>query len=217
MLDKRLLPLAMLFMACLLTANIIAVKILALPFGLLVPAGILVFPLSYAFNDLISELWGFPTMRRVILLGFFGNLVAVLAIVLAGALPAAPFWSGQGAYNAVLGFAPRLLVASFSAYLVGETVNSAVFVRVKRATRGRHLWLRAIGSTAVGEALDTTLFLAIAFAGVIPGGQLAPAMLTQWTIKVLYEVVATPLTYLAVRQYVRKSPTPPPSRSGVVG
>lgn len=204
MIDRRFILLAMLFMACLLTANIIAVKILALPFGLIVPAGILVFPLSYAFNDIISEIYGFSAMRTVILLGFVGNLVAVLAILLAGILPGASFWQGQASYTAILGFAPRLLVASFSAYLVGETVNSWVFVRIKRLTKSRYLWMRAIGSTAVGEALDTTIFILIAFLGIIPVNQLLTAIIAQWLIKVLYEAVATPFTYLAVG-YLKKS------------
>src|SRR5260370_1218483 len=101
--NYRLTVLAMLFVSCLITANIIAVKILALPFGLLVPAGILVFPLSYAFNDVISEVYGFKAMRSVILLGFLGNLITVLAILLAGVLPAAPFWHLQSSYDAILG------------------------------------------------------------------------------------------------------------------
>ena len=204
MIDRWFTLLAMLFMACLLTANIIAVKILALPFGLIVPAGILVFPLSYAFNDIISEIYGFSAMRTVILLGFLGNLVAVLAILLAGVLPGASFWQGQASYTAILSFTPRLLVASFSAYLIGETVNSWVFVRIKRLTKSRYLWIRAIGSTAAGEALDTTIFILIAFLGIIPSNQLLTAIIAQWLIKVLYEAVATPFTYLAVG-YLKKS------------
>lgn len=196
--DKRLLTLAMLFMACLLTANIIAVKLLVLPSALIVPAGILVFPLSYAFNDVISELYGFAVMRSVILLGFLGNLVAVGAIALAGFLPAPAFWQGQSAYAAILGFTPRLLVASFTAYLIGETINSWAFVRIRRLTKSRYLWMRAIGSTAAGEALDTVIFILVAFTGIIPTNQLLIAMLAQWAIKVGYEVLATPFTYLVV-------------------
>ena len=196
--EKRFAALAALFVACLLTANIIAVKLLVLPFGLLVPAGILVFPISYAINDVVSEIWGFSAMRLVILLGFTGNLIAVLAILLAGVLPAPAFWQGQAAYSAILGFTPRLLVASFSAYVVGETVNSWVFVHIKARTHGHYLWMRAIGSTAVGEALDTIIFIVIAFSGVLPTQSLLAAMLAQWLIKVGYEVLATPLTYVVV-------------------
>lgn len=198
----RFTTLTMLFMACLLTANIIAVKLLALPFGI-VPAGILVFPVSYAINDIISEIWGFKVMRQVILLGFIGNLVAVVAIILAGVWPAPPFWTLQGAYAAILGFTPRLLIASFSAYLIGQTLNSLVFVRIKSATDGRWLWLRAIGSTAVGEAIDTVIFILIAFTGILPTSALITAMLTQWIIKVGYEVVAMPFTYWIVGTFKR--------------
>lgn len=195
----RLITLAMLFTACLITANIIAVKLIALPYGLIVPAGILVFPLSYAFNDVISEVYGYSVMRYIILLGFVCNLVAVVAIWLGGVAPAASFWPLQHAYEAILGFTPRLLVASFSAYLVGEVVNAQVLVRLKSATKGRFLWLRCIGSTAVGEALDTVIFVTIAFYGIIPTSLLLTAIVSQWTIKVAYEVVATPFTYAIVR------------------
>lgn len=191
----RLVTLAMLFAACLITANIIAVKLIALPFGLIVPAGILIFPLSYAFNDVISEVYGYSVMRRIILLGFVCNLVAVVAIWLGSIVPAAPFWTLQGAYESILGFTPRLLVASFSAYLVGEVVNARVLVRLKSVTKGRWLWMRCIGSTAVGEALDTMIFVSIAFYGIIPTSLLFTAIVTQWAIKVLYEVVVTPFTY----------------------
>lgn len=205
MINYRLITLAMLFLACLLTANIIAVKVLALPFGLgIVPAGILVFLVSYAINDVVSEVYGFSAMRTIIILGFVGNLIAVVAILLAGVLPGASFWQLQSSYQAILGFTPRLLVASFSAYLVGEMVNSWVFVRIKQATKGRWLWLRAIGSTAIGEALDTTIFILIAFTGVIPTNLLIVAIATQWAIKVLYEVVATPFTYWLVASFKRQ-------------
>src|SRR5260221_4247626 len=201
--NTRFVTPGMLFMACLLTANIIAVKLLALPFGI-VPAGILVFPVSYAINDIISEIWGFKIMRQVILLGFLGNLVAVVAILLAGVLAAPPFWTLQSAYDAILGFTPRLLLASFSAYLVGQTLNSLVFVRIKNATDGRWLWLRAIGSTAVGEAIDTLIFILIAFTGILPTSALITAMLTQWIIKIGYEVIATPFTYWIVGAFKRE-------------
>lgn len=192
----RLTTLAMLFMACLLTANIIAVKVLLLPFSLgIVPAGILVFPVSYAINDIVSEVWGFKVMRQMILTGFIGNLVAVLAILLAGIWPAVSFWSLQGAYESILGFTPRLLIASFSAYIVGEIVNSWVFVLLKQKTQNKYLWLRAVGSTSLGEALDTVIFILIAFIGIIPLPLLANAILTQWLIKVGYEIIALPLTY----------------------
>jgi queuosine precursor transporter len=197
-LNFRFTALSMLFVACLLTANIIAVKLLALPFGLIVPAGILVFPLSYAFNDVIAEVYGYAAMRQVIWLGFVCNLVMVVAIWLGGILPSTSFWQGQGAYEAILGFTPRLLLASFSAYLVGEMVNARVLVALKALMKGRYLWTRCIGSTAVGEALDTVIFVTLAFWGIIPTPLLFSAILTQWLLKIGYEILATPLTYMVV-------------------
>jgi uncharacterized integral membrane protein (TIGR00697 family) len=193
---------AALFVTCLITANIIAVKIIALA-GLLVPAGIIVFPLSYLFGDVLTEVYGYAAARRVIWLGFACNLLAVIAIFVGGLAPAASFWKQQAAYNAILGFTPRLLLGSFVAYLCGEFANSFVLAKLKILTKGRWLWTRTIGSTLVGEGLDTLIFITIAFWGVIPAAELLTAMLTQWLFKVGYEVVATPLTY-AVVNFLKK-------------
>jgi queuosine precursor transporter len=199
--------LAGLFVTCLIVANIIAVKFLALPFGLAVPAGVVIFPLSYLFGDVLTEVYGYAAVRRVIWLGFFCNLVAVLAIAAAIALPSAGFGADQGQFGAILGFTPFLLVASFSAYLVGEFLNSFVLAKLKIATKGRWLWTRTIGSTFVGEGADTLVFITLAFVllpALFRDGQPLPAdawlriVLSQWAFKVLYEVVATPLTYAVV-------------------
>lgn len=188
---------ASVFVTCLITANIMAVKLIS-PFGFLVPAGIIIFPLSYLFGDVLTEVYGYGAARRVIWLGFACNLLAVIAFYLGGLAPAAPIWHDQAAYAAILGFTPRLLLASFAAYLVGEFANSFVLAKLKIATRGRWLWTRTIGSTLIGEGLDTLIFISLAFWGIIPPALLLTAILTQWTFKVLYEVVATPFTYLAV-------------------
>lgn len=188
---------ASVFVTCLITANIIAVKLILL-FGFLVPAGIIVFPLSYLFGDILTEVYGYGAARRVIWLGFACNLLAVIAFWIGGIAPAAPFWHDQAAYNTILGFTPRLLLASFIAYLVGEFTNSFILAKLKIATKGRWLWTRTIGSTLVGEGLDTVIFISIAFTGIIPSQMLLTAILTQWIFKVAYEVVATPFTYLIV-------------------
>jgi uncharacterized integral membrane protein (TIGR00697 family) len=174
-----------------------AVKLIS-PFGFLVPAGIIIFPLSYLFGDVLTEVYGYAAARRVIWLGFACNLLAVVAFSLGGLAPAAPFWHEQAAYETILGFTPRLLLASFIAYLVGEFVNSFVLAKLKIATRGRWLWTRTISSTLIGEGLDTLIFISIAFWGIIPSQLLLTTILTQWIFKVLYEVVATPFTYLVV-------------------
>ena len=185
------------FTTCLITSNIIAVKLIQVS-RLVLTAGIIVFPLSYIFGDILTEVYGYREARRVIWLGFFLNLFTVLAVTVAGMLPAAPFWGDQDAYDRILGFTPRLLLASFAAYLAGEFANSYVLAKMKIATRGRWLWLRTIGSTLVGQFLDSVVFMAIAFGGAIPLSGLLMVTLSQWLVKSAYEALITPLTYLAV-------------------
>jgi len=190
------------FIASLITANIIAVKFLNLG-GLLVPAGIIIFPISYIVGDVITEVYGFRVARRIILLGFFCNLLVVIAIIAAQILPGAVFWDGQAAYERILGYTPRLVIASFVAYLIGEFANSLVLSKMKVATKGRWLWTRTIGSTIVGQGLDSAVFIAIAFIGNTPSDVIMTAILTQWIFKSVYEIVATPITYLVIG-YVKK-------------
>ena len=189
--------LAALFVACLIASNIIAVKLVVI-FGFVLPAAIIIFPLSYILGDVLTEVYGYAQARRVIWLGFACNLVAVAAIWGAGALPTAEIWHDQDAYERILGQAPRILLASFLAYLVGEFANAFVLAKMKIATRGRWLWSRTIGSTLVGQALDSAVFMTAAFAGIIPGEALAAAILTQWLAKSAYEAAATPITYAVV-------------------
>jgi uncharacterized integral membrane protein (TIGR00697 family) len=134
----------------------------------------------------------------VIWLGFLCNLFAVAAIWVAQILPGAPFWDAQTAYERVLGYTPRLLAASFVAYLAGEFTNSYVLAKMKIATKGRWLWTRTIGSTLAGQALDSTIFISLAFAGAIPDGMLLTAIVTQWLFKSAYEAAVTPFTYWIV-------------------
>ena len=188
---------ASIFITCLITSNIIAVKLINI-FGLLLPAAILIFPISYIFGDVLTEVYGYRQARQVIWLGFFCNLITVVAIWLGQILPAASFWDGQAAYERILGYTPRLLGASFLAYLVGEFANSFVLAKMKIATQGRWLWTRTIGSTLVGQGLDSVVFMTLAFAGTIPLTGLANAIVVQWLSKSGYEAIATPLTYGAV-------------------
>jgi uncharacterized integral membrane protein (TIGR00697 family) len=191
------------FVTCLITANITAVKLVNL-FGFILPAAILIFPLSYITGDVLTEVYGYGKARRVIWLGFFCNLVAVVAIWVGQVLPPASFWDGQGAYERILGYTPRLLVASFLAYLVGEFANSFVLAKMKIATKGRWLWSRTIGSTLIGQGLDSLVFMSLAFVGTIPVSSLIGAIVTQWLAKSLYEAVITPFTYLVVNFLKRK-------------
>jgi uncharacterized integral membrane protein (TIGR00697 family) len=131
----------------------------------------------------LTEVYGYHQARRVIWLGFLCNLIVVAAIEAARVLPAAPFWESQQAFERILGYTPRVLVASFLAYLVGEFANAFVLAKMKIATGGRWLWTRTIGSTTVGQALDSAVFIALAFAGTIPSAVLASAIVTQWLVK----------------------------------
>jgi queuosine precursor transporter len=193
--SPRFVVLVALFVTCLITANVIAVKLVSFGF-VVVPAAIFVFPISYIFGDVLTEVYGFAWARRVIWLGFGCNLVFVFFAWLGQVLPPATFWNGQQSYVTILGSAPRLLLASFTGYLVGEFANSFILSKVKVLTRGRWLWTRTISSTIVGEGLDTALFIIIAFFG---SPAFMPAIiLYHWTAKVALEVAATPLTYVVV-------------------
>jgi len=196
-LSPYFLVISALFITCLISANIVAVKLIAVG-GLILPAAIIIFPVSYIVGDVLTEVYGYSQARRVIWLGFLCNLLVVIAIWLAGILPPAAFWDGQQAYERILGTTPRILVASFLAYLAGEFANAFVLAKMKIATKGRWLWSRTVGSTLVGQALDSTVFMTLAFAGTIPWDHLGQAILTQWLVKSAYEAIATPVTYLVV-------------------
>jgi len=191
-----------LFVTTLITANITAVKLIGF-FGFVLPAAVVIFPVSYILGDVLTEVYGYRAARRVIWLGFFCNLLAVAAIYLGGILPAAPVFEAQAAYERILGYTPSLLAASFLAYLVGEFANAIVLARMKVATNGRFLWSRTIGSTLVGQGLDSVVFILLAFAGAIPASVMLAAVVTQWLVKSLYEALATPLTYLVVNRLKR--------------
>jgi len=194
------------FVTSLIVSNIIAVKLFSAG-PILLTVAIIIFPISYIFGDVLTEVYGYARARQVIWIGFFCNLMAVLVIWISIQLPPAPFWSAgvfgspeaaQQAYEAILGFAPRLLAASFIAYLFGEFLNSYVLARMKIATNGRYLWMRTIGSTLVGQLVDTGIFIILAFIGTIPLHELWKLIVAQWLIKSAYEAAATPLTYLVV-------------------
>ena len=199
------------FVTCLLVSNVTAVKIAAFgPFPLLgsfsLPAAVIIFPVSYIFGDVLTEVYGYAKARQAIWIGFGCNLLMVAAVWAGGLLPAAPFWTAgydspqaaQRAYDAILGFTPRLLLASFIAYLAGEFLNSFVLARLKVATSGRWLWLRTISSTLIGQLADSGLFITIAFSRAVPPEGLAGLIISQWLFKSAYETLATPLTYVAV-------------------
>jgi len=199
--SHRLVIITTLFITCLITANVIAVKIISLgPF--ILPAAIFIFPLSYIFGDILTEVYGYRQARKVIWLGFACNLIFVVFAWIGQILPPAPFWAGQEAYESILGYTPRLVAASFLGYLAGEFVNSFVLARMKILTRGRWLWSRTIGSTVFGQGLDTAIFITIAFAGT---PSFVPIMiLYHWLAKTVIEAIVTPLTYVIVNFLKKK-------------
>jgi queuosine precursor transporter len=192
----RFVVVAAVFVTALVVSNIIAVKLVEVS-GRVFPAGLVIFPLSYLLGDVLTEVYGIRSARRVIWLGFACNLIALGAIQAAIHLPAADFWQeNQSAYEDVLGTTWRLFLASLAAYIVGELANAYVLAVMKGATGGRWLWTRTISSTIVGEGLDSAIFITIAFAGT--GASLLNPIVTTWLIKVGWETLATPLTYWIV-------------------
>jgi uncharacterized integral membrane protein (TIGR00697 family) len=163
-------------------------------------AGVLFFPISYVFGDILTEVYGYARARRVIWAGFAALGFASFMTTVVVALPPAPFWPHQGAYEIAFGNTPRIVAASMLAYFCGEFVNSYVLAKMKLATRGRWLWTRTIGSTIAGEAVDSALFYPLAFygAGIIPDDKLPLVMVAQFVVKVGVEIVFTPVTYRVV-------------------
>jgi uncharacterized integral membrane protein (TIGR00697 family) len=201
--SHRFVVVTALFVTCLITANIIIAKQISIG-GIILPAAIIIFPLSYIIGDVLTEVYGYQQARRVIWLGFLCNLITVVAIWIAQKLPPAPVFEAQTAYERILGSTPRFLLASFMAYLAGEFTNSFVMAKMKIITKGRWLWTRTIGSTLLGQGVDTVVVLAIAFGGVLPLSVLGIMILSHWLAKSVYEIIATPLTYVVVGYLKRK-------------
>lgn len=183
-----------LFAAVLLISNLAATKVIA--FGpILTDGGAILFPLAYIFGDILTEVYGYRYARRAIWTGFVVMLLAVFAFTVVRYMPPAAEYHDQAAFEAVLGFFPRIVVASLVAYLFGEFINSFILAKLKIKTKGKALWLRLIGSTFVGELVDTTIFAFIAFGGIILGWDMVIFILVGWLFKTGVEVVLLPVTY----------------------
>ena len=190
--------LGVLFNVCLIASNLLETKVIQVG-GVTATAGLIVFPVSYIINDCIAEVWGFKKARLIIWSGFAMNFLVVAFAQLAIMLPAAPFWEGEAGFNFVFGMAPRIVMASLCAFLVGSFLNAYVMSRMKIASRGRHFSVRAMVSTLVGESADSILFFPIAFGGMIPAEELLVMIFTQAVLKSLYELLVLPLTVKVVR------------------
>lgn len=195
-----------LFVAVLLISNIASTKILTI-WMFTFDGGTLLFPLSYIFGDILTEVYGFRRSRRVIWLGFFSALIMSLVLFVVQILPPAGDWTNQKAYEAVLGFVPRIVAASLLAYFAGEFTNSMILSRLKILTKGRYLWTRTIGSTLIGEGIDTIVFCMVAFYGVLPASVFKAVLISNYFFKCAVEIIFTPLTYLIVRTLKRKEKT----------
>jgi uncharacterized integral membrane protein (TIGR00697 family) len=191
------------FVVILLISNLVGQKITAVgPFR--ISGAQLLFPITYIFGDVFTEVYGYGASRRAIWIGFFASaLLAVMGLVTVW-LPPAPGWDGQAAFARVFEFVPRLVVASLIAFWCGEFANSFVMAKMKLLTKGRYLWTRTVGSTVAGQAVDTIVVMVLAFGGSLSTGLIANLIVSAYLGKVLYEVAATPVTYWIVNSLKRR-------------
>lgn len=194
--------LGIIFCVCLVAANLLETKVIQLG-PISATAGLIVFPISYIINDCIAEVWGFRKARLIIWMGFIMNFMVVALGQLAVALPAAPFWEGEAAFDFVFGLAPRVAVASLTAFLVGSFLNAFVMSRMKIASHGKNFSARAVVSTLVGESADSVIFFPLAFGGLMPVEELAKLMIVQIVLKTLYEIIILPVT-IRVVNYIKR-------------
>lgn len=186
-----------LFNVCLIAANLLETKVIQVG-SITVTAGLLVFPISYIINDCIAEVWGFKKARLIIWSGFAMNFFVVALGLIAVAIPAAPFWEGEEHFDFVFGMAPRIVIASLTAFLVGSFLNAYVMSKMKVASGGKNFSVRAILSTIVGETADSLIFFPVAFGGVIAWPELLIMMGIQIILKSMYEVIILPVTIRVV-------------------
>lgn len=205
--DSSLYPVLVgVFVGLLLISNIAAVKLMVIgPF--ITDGGAFLFPLVYIVGDVLSEVYGFRAARKAILIGFGMAVLASVTFLAVQVAPPADAWENQAAFEAILGFVPRIVLASVLGFLVGQLLNAYVLVWIKERTKERHLWARLIGSTAVGELGDTLVFCTIAFYGVITGYDFLNYVIVGYAYKTLLEVVLLPITYPTIRAIKRREPT----------
>ncbi len=206
-----------LFCSLLLISNVAAVKLIAFGpevelFGfpllpLITDGGALLFPLTYIFGDVLAEVYGFRGARRAIFIGFGVSVLAALTFLLVGIAPPAADWPNQEAFDAILGFVPRIVVASLIGYVAGQLLNALVLVKLKERAPDGSLWSRLLGSTLVGEAADTTLFCIVAFGGIVTGGTLVNYILVGYVYKVLVEILLLPVTYRIIALVKKHEPS----------
>lgn len=198
MISQLFMVLAVIYVTCLLLSNLIAGKMWAVTSSITLPAAVILFPITYIFGDVFTEVYGFKKARSIIWLGFGCSFFAVAIYLLTIALPHPDFWTNQDAYATVMGTTPRVAIASFIGYLFGEFSNSIVLSKLKVVTKGKNLWIRTILSTLVGEGFDSIIFVTISFWGTMDNRTVLSMILFQYLFKVGYEIVFTPATYSIV-------------------
>ena len=186
------------FVAILLLSNLIGASKLATLGGFIFGAGILFFPISYVLGDVLTEVYGYARARRCVWAGFAAMIFMAFMSWVVVAMPPAPGWPNQAAYESVFGSTWRIVLASIAAFWAGEFVNSFVLAKMKIITRGKQLWARTIGSTFFGQAVDSLIFYPLAFLGIWETSQVITVMITNWLLKVLWEALLTPVTYAVV-------------------
>ena len=186
-----------LFTTCLLVANILAVKLISIG-GRIVPAGVIAYPLTFLFTDVIAELYGRRVASRVVWVGFGANILMVILVYGGKLLPPASFWQHQPAYESILGMVPRIVLASMVAYLISQHHDVFAFHFWRGRTQSRFLWLRNNASTMVSQVLDTGIFITIGFWGIEPTDVIVNMLVTQYVIKLIIAAVDTPFCYLLV-------------------
>jgi len=194
------------FVGILIISNIAATKLIN--FGpAILDGGAFLFPLAYIIGDILSEVYGFRAARRAILLGFGMSILAAVTFYLVQISPSPDAYTNQEAYEAVLGFVPRIVLASVCGFLAGQLLNSYVLVKIKERTKEKHLWARLIGSTVIGELADTVVFCTVAFYGIITGAEFANYVIVGYFYKTLLEVVLLPITYPLIGFIKRREPS----------
>lgn len=197
---------AVCFVTLLIISNVAATKLVEFrsgPFFLVFDGGAVLFPLTYVLGDVLAEVYGWAKARRVILMGFLLSALAATVFLIVQYLPPATDYAHQDAFEAVLGFVPRIVAASLLAYLVGQLLNAYVLVAIKKRWGGGHLWARLLGSSAVGEAADTLIFCTIAFYGVLTGWPFWNYVLVGYVYKMAVEVLLLPLSYWLIGKVKR--------------
>lgn len=191
------------FVAILLCSNLIGAAKVAHLFGLTFGAGILFFPVSYVLGDVMTEVYGYAGARRAVWTGFVANIFAALMAIAVVGLPPAQGWGGQEHYAYVFGQTPRIVIASLAAFWAGEFANAYVMAKMKILSEGKHLWQRTIGSTVVGQGVDSLIFYPVAFLGVWTVNQVLTVLMLNYILKVAWEAILTPVTYYVIGRLKR--------------